>query len=49
MGDQLDNSQVERFKEIARMMECDDEARRDERLKNVASRKPDHAEKPSQP
>lgn len=40
MDEKIDQSQVERFKEIARMMECDeDEARWDERLRRVAGQK----------
>ena len=41
MDEKIDQSQVERFKEIARMMECDeDEGRWDERLRKVAGHKP---------
>jgi len=38
---EINHSQVERFKEMARMMDCDeDEARWSERLKKVAKPKP---------
>jgi hypothetical protein len=40
MDDQVDYSQVERFRELARMMECDeDEKHWDERLKRVVKPK----------
>jgi hypothetical protein len=46
MVDKIDQSQAERFKEIARMIECDeDEARWDETLRKVAKQKPE-PEKP---
>jgi len=42
MGEKIDQSQVERFREIARMMECDeDEGRWDERLRKIATSTPD--------
>jgi Asp-tRNA(Asn)/Glu-tRNA(Gln) amidotransferase C subunit len=42
MDEKIDQSQVERFKEIARMMECDeDEGRFAERLRKVAGQKPE--------
>lgn len=45
MDDQVDRDQVERFKQIARMMECDeDESRWDDRLRTIAKQQP--VEKP---
>lgn len=45
MPETVNNSQVERFKKIARMIECDeDEKHWDERLKKVAKGKPEKPE-----
>lgn len=41
MDDQVDHSQVERFKEMARMMECDDDEQRfKERVGKLAKVRP---------